>query len=214
MVKAVIFDVWGTLVETGLKSSPNKLVKKFLREKSDFSDFIIKFEESFMTKEFESLKEGFENVVVDFGLDIPDFVYDKLIGMWNKNAILARPYEDISILKELKNGGYKVFVLSNLDKFSHEQLKQKINFEEEFDGVYLSYQTGKLKNNVESFDNLLKENDLNKEDVVMVGDSIQSDIESARQAGISSILIDRRDTREFDPKITSFEELTSVLEQF
>ncbi len=211
MVKAIIFDVWGTLVETGVKPSPSKQVKYFLRARERFGDFIVKFEKSFMTQEYESLQEAFEQVVKEMDLRIPDFVYEKLVGMWNKNAILAKPYDDSEeVLKELKDKGYKLFIIANIDKFSYEQLKQKMDFSI-FDGVYLSYESGLLKNDKESYEAILKDNKLKKDDVLMVGDSIVSDIKSAENAGITGLLIDRRETRDYENKVKSLRELADSL---
>ncbi len=211
MVKAIIFDVWGTLVETGVKPSPSKQVKYFLRTRESFGDFILKFEKSFMTKEFESLQEAFEQLVSDLDHKIPDFVYEKLIGMWNKNAILAKPYDEVDeVLKALKDKGYKLFVLANIDKFSYEQLKTKLDFDV-FDGVYSSYETGLLKSDKESYEKILSDNSLSEDDVLMVGDSIVSDIKSAENASISGLLIDRRDTRDYGNKVKSLQELEESL---
>ena len=41
-----------------------------------------------MTKDFKTLYEAFENVTKDFGINPPKFVYDNLVGMWNKNTFL------------------------------------------------------------------------------------------------------------------------------
>src|SRR6056297_576904 len=105
--KVLVFDLWGTIVETGVKPSPSRQVKYFLRVKESFSDFVLAFEHSFMTRKYESLKQGFEHVVADFNLRIPDFVYEKLIGMWNKNVILAELYDDVpEVFEALKKEGY------------------------------------------------------------------------------------------------------------
>ena len=40
---------------------------------------------------------------------------------------------------------------------------------------------------------------------------MQSDIQAANNANISSILVDRRNTREFDTKITSLNQLDALL---
>ena len=210
MVKAVIFDLWGTLVETGVKPSPTKQVKYFLRARDDFSEFVHKFEDSFMKEEFESLKDGFENVVNEFDLRIPDFVYDKMIGMWNKNSILAKPYDDLEVLKEFKEKGYKVFVLANIDKFSYEQLKQKIDFKELIDKAYLSYETGVLKSEG-VFEIIAKENKIKKEDMIMVGDSLKSDVENAENEGVKAVLMDRRDRREYENKVKDLNELLTFI---
>jgi len=212
MVKAIIFDLWGTIVETGVNPSPSKQVKYFLRVNASFSDFILTFEHSFMTQEFESLKAGFENVVTDFNLRLPEFVYEKLVGMWNKNTILSKMYpETEEVLADLRKSGYKIFLLANIDKFSYDQVKEKFKLEEIFDKVYPSFQTGLLKLNPESFKKILAENNLEAEDVVMVGDSVDSDIKAAEKAGITGLLLDRNNKREYENKIISLDHLKEQL---
>ncbi len=212
MVKAIIFDLWGTIIETGVNPSPSKQVKYFLRVNAPFSDFILAFEHSFMTKEFDSLKAGFENVVSDFNVRLPEFVYEKLVGMWNKNAILSKMYDDTEKeLEELKNQGYKIFLLANIDKFSYEQVKEKFNLEQLFDGVYPSFRTGLLKLNTDAFHKILAENNLEATDVVMVGDSVDSDMKAAEKAGIRGILLDRNNKRDFEEKITGLDQLKDKL---
>ena len=208
MVKALIFDLWGTIIETGVRPSPSRQVKYFLRVNEPFPDFILTFEHSFMTKKFDSLQAAFENVVADFNLKIPDFVYEKLVGMWNKNAILSKFFEDTEeVLKALKSKKIKLFLLVNTDQFSYEQIKEKFHLDEYFDKIYLSYEMGLLKVNPESFEAILKENKLKKEDVIMIGDSLDSDMKAAEASDIKGILVDRRNTREFENKITSLREL-------
>ncbi len=46
----------------------------------------------------------------------------------------------------------------------------------------------------------------------MVGDSVPTDIIGARSAGIKAILLDRRNRREFLPKITNLRELKELME--
>ena len=212
MVKAIVFDLWGTIVETGVNPSPSKQVKYFLRVNAPFSDFILTFEHSFMTQEFESLKAGFENVVTDFNLRLPEFVYEKLVGMWNKNTILSKMYPEAEeVLADLRKSGYKIFLLANIDKFSYDQVKEKFKLEEIFDKVYPSFQTGLLKLNPESFKKILAENNLEAEDVVMVGDSVDSDIKAAEKAGITGLLLDRNNKREYENKIISLDQLKEQL---
>jgi len=49
--------------------------------------------------------------------------------------------------------------------------------------------------------------------LVMVGDSIDSDIKSAEKAGIKGILVDRRNVREHSVKVLSLEEVQKIVEE-
>ena len=52
---------------------------------------------------------------------------------------------------------------------------------------------------------------IKEKDAIMVGDSVESDIAGAKNAGIKAVLIDRRDRREFEDKILSLKELDKFL---
>lgn len=212
-IKAILFDFWGTLAENGTRS-PIKEVKWILRLRDvDFSDFVIKFEEVFMTKKLDSLKQGFQDVIKSFELDVPDFVVDKLIGLWNKNSILARTYDDtIAVLEELKKD-YKLVLISNTDNFSINSVLDKFDMRKYFDEIALSCDTGYLKSNPKAFETVLKKLKVKKDQAVMVGDSMESDIKGAENAGIKAILVDARGTREYANKVSSLSEVKEKLKE-
>jgi len=210
MTKAIIFDFWGTLVGNGIYS-PVKQVKFMLDIKEDFSEYVKKFEEAFMTKEHENLNDAFKSAIKAFNLKVAQKDIDELIGMWNKNTLLARPYrETMEILVDLKKD-YKVVLMSNTDNFSVPQILSKYEMEQYFDYIYLSSREGFLKSDPKSFEKIVKELGLEKEDVVMVGDSIESDIKGAEAFGIRAILVDRKDRRDYPDKVITLKELRSKL---
>jgi len=212
MTELIIFDFWGTLIENGVRPSPSKQVRYFLRLRMPFSEFITRFEEAFMTKKFESLREGFEEVTAAFDKRVPEFVYDKMVGMWNKFSILSKPFDDtIEALEDLKKD-YKLALLSNTDNFSLQQVMDKFDLEKYFDHVFLSCETGTLKGDPESYRQVLEALDVKPEDALMVGDSPQSDLVSAEKAGVPAVLIDRRGWSEDYPAVGSLNEIRDHIE--
>lgn len=210
-IKCIIFDFWGTLVENGVFPSPIKKVMYTLRLNIPFSEYVVVFEETFMLGKFNDLYEAFTKVCKTFGVDPHPKVLDILVGMWNKNKMLAKPYDEtISVLEELKKD-YKIALISNTDCFSLRDVMQKYDLEKHFDSVVLSCEVGMLKSNPKMFRKILDELGLKEDEVVMVGDSMESDIKGAENAGIRPILIDRRNVREFRDKIGSLSELKDLL---
>lgn len=213
MTKLLIFDFWGTLIENGVHPSPSKQARYFLRVRAPFSEFINTFEHAFMTTKFDSLRGGFEAVTSAFDITIPDFVYDKLVGMWNKFSILSKPFpETLEALEDLKKD-YKLVLLANTDNFSVSQVLEKYDLSKYFDKVYLSCETGLLKANPASYQKILDDFSVKADDVLMIGDSPQSDLASAEAAGVPAVLIDRRDWSDHEEKIPSLDELRSYLEK-
>lgn len=211
MVRGILFDFWGTLVENGVFPSPTKQVKYILKNKDPFHTYVVKFEEAFMLQKFDDLFGGFKNVAKAFNEELPQHRLEKLVAVWNKNKLLAKPFpETIETLKNLKKT-YKLALVANSDCFSVPEVLEKFELTKIFDTVKLSYEEGYLKSNPELFKAVLKDLKLKKNEVVMVGDSIESDIEGAKQAGINGILIDRKNRRDFKEKITDLSELEKYL---
>lgn len=213
MKKAVIFDFWGTIVEIGVHPSPIRQIKSILNIDIPFSSYIITFEEVFMKQSYKNLFEAFTEVCKAFHVEPKKELLEELVGLWNKNKLLAKPFpETIEVLEELKEKGYKIVLLSNSDCFSIEELMEKYDLTKYFDTMILSYQVHMLKNNPRIFHNLISEMKISQEEAVMVGDSIESDIIGAKKAGVDAVLVDRTGTRDFKPKIKDLKELKEFLE--
>src|SRR3989344_1532257 len=188
MKKVILFDFWGTLVENGVWS-PTKQVQHILRIDAPFSDYVVRMERAMMTKPFSSLTEAFQSVYEEFAIEPNQKELELLIGLWNKNWMLAKPYmETIAVLKTLSEK-YTVVLISNSDCFGIKNVLEK----------FMKYVTKELKVKIE--------------DCVIVGDSLQSDMVPAQKAGMKTILVDRKIAREFEPRIASLKELEGVLEQ-
>ena len=210
MIKAIIFDLQGTLVENGVFPSPLNQAKYILRIDMSFSEFVTRFEKAFMTDNHPSLKDGFIKVCEEFRIGPKDFVLEKLVGLWNKNKLLSKSYPDtIPLLKELQ-GKYKLVLISNIDCFSIEMV-DKHGLREYFDEVLLSCETGMAKSDKKFYKEILDRLGVDAEDVLIVGDSVESDMITAKASGINGILIDRGDRREYSPKILSLDELKDHL---
>lgn len=210
MVNAIIFDFWGTLVEQGVWS-PVKQVQNILDIRMPFPEYVVRMERAMMTSKFEQLKDAFEAVAKEFGVPCPPHKMEQLIGMWNKSWMLAKPYEDvIGVLQQLR-GEYTLILVSNTDCFGVQRVLDKFKLAQYFDKIYLSYDLGLLKTDKKFMKKILEENNLTPGESVVVGDSLQSDVETAQRAGITAILIDRKNARDFEPKIISLMELPGAL---
>lgn len=216
MVKAIMIDFWGTIIENGVFPSPIRQSQRIMKLDMPFSEYVVRFEEAFMLQKFESLTDAFNNVSDEFGITLQNWQLDKLIGLWNKNRLLARPYvETKDVLEDLKKE-YKIILMADTDSISVASILEKYDMRKHFDDVVLSCEVGVVKTNPRMFELALERNGLTKEDVVMVGDSIESDVHSALAAGITPILIDRQEKREFENKIidlTQLKEFIKAMEQ-
>lgn len=212
MVKGVFFDFWGTLVENGTYS-PLKQSFSILRVRMPFGQFAEQFERVLMTKQYEDQAAAFTEVCKAFNVNPMPIVIEKLIGVWNKNRLLATIYPDtIDTLKALKEKKIKLALISNAPQNSVEQAMERFGMKDLFDSVLISHEQGMLKTEG-LFELALKKLKLKKGDVIAVGDSIETDIKGAEAAGIKAYLLDRRGKREFANKVLTLTELVKIVEE-
>ena len=209
-IKTILFDCWGTLVENGV-ASPIKQVKDILGITLPFSPYVLRLERSLMTEKISNLEEGFRRVCQEFGITPTTELLDQLIGTWNKNWMLAQPYEEVEeTLTQLKKD-YQLVLISNTDNVSITKILEKLGWEHYFDRIFLSCDVRALKSDRFFYPTILQELRRTPEECLVVGDSIQSDIIPAKLYQLPVVLMDRRDTRTFSPKITNLQELAQHL---
>lgn len=212
MVKAVFFDFWGTLVENGTYS-PLKQSFSILRVRMPFGQFAEQFERVLMTKKYEDQTTAFTAVCAAFNVRPIPIVIEKLIGVWNKNRLLATIYPDtIDTLKALKEKKVKLALISNAPTNSVEPVLERFQLNELFDGVFLSHDNEKLKTEG-LFEIALKKLKLKKENVISVGDTLETDIKGAEAAGIKAYLLDRKGRREYANKIITLTEIIKIVDE-
>ncbi len=211
-MQALIFDFWGTLVEQGVHS-PLLQAQEILDIRLPFSQYVVRMEKAMMTQPFPELKEAFAAVCQEFRKTCDDQQLEQLVGMWNKSWMLAQPYEETrEMLEELKKK-YRLILVSNTDNISVSRVLEKFKLETFFERKFLSFELGKLKTDRSFFDFILDECKLAIEDCVMIGDSLPSDIMPAKKIGMKAVLVDRKNKRDFSPKIINLRELEPVMEQ-
>ncbi|HSU72493.1 MAG TPA: HAD family hydrolase [Candidatus Binatia bacterium] len=210
-IKAVLFDFWGTLAENGTYS-PTKGTLRILRIPIDYKEFIVRFENAFFTKSYPTQEDAFRAVCDEFRVRPLPIVLSKMVGLWNKNKLFARPYpETVEALASLKERGLKLAVVSNTQKGAVEDVIAKHNLKQYFDAVVLSCEHGVLKQEGKLYDIALEQLGVSKDEAIVVGDSIETDLEGAKAAGIKGILIDRKGRREYPDKIATLNEVENFL---
>jgi HAD superfamily hydrolase (TIGR01662 family) len=210
-IKAILFDFWGTLAENGTYS-PTKGTLRILRVPMGYKEFIVKFEDAFFTKSYPTQEDGFMAVCDAFRVRPLPIVISKLIGLWNKNKLFAKPYPDtVETLMMLKEKGIKLAIVSNTQKGAVEEVLEKHDLKKYFDAIVLSYQHGLLKQHGKLYEVALKELGVKKDEALVVGDSIETDLEGAKAAGIKGILLDRKGRREYPDKIAGLMDVEKFL---
>lgn len=95
----------------------------------------------------------------------------------------------LEVLKTLKQRGNKVYLLSNAQiSFTLDEINM-VGLYDYFDKIYISSTYSMKKPQKEFLQLVIHENDLKKEETIMIGNEIQSDIEVAYLNDIQSVLL-------------------------
>ena len=179
MTKAIIFDLYGTLLETKIKNKPYlKLFKNLGLTKEEMSLWSHKVQ----TENFNSFNELKEQIKPGYSLYTENLEYEVKEEIQNTFVY----FDTHSTLKKLKPH-YRLFLLSNIatpykECFYNEGLDQY------FEKVFFSCDIGFRKPETGSYQTILDYSGLKSKQLLMIGDSKVSDYEGALNMGIPAIL--------------------------
>ncbi len=215
MIKAIIFDLWGTLFESDATTRPFEEFAIRLGRTYRDPKFYTAFSEIFMAQHITDLEKVMLEFTKKIGVDAGEELISELCEIFKKNGTV-RKYafpETIAVLQELKKK-YKIAILSNTTNISMKQMFEKFPLNELADEIILSYEVGIQKPDPRIYAIALEKLGVSKDEVIMVGDSLRLDVESAEAFGIKGILIDRKNRNPNYPnRITSLNEISELLEQ-
>lgn len=126
--------------------------------------------------------------------------------------------ETLGVLKELKERGFELGIISNFDTRLFNVLRG-LGIVDLFDTVTISSLAHAAKPSPGIFRHALEKHAVDPEEAAHVGDSIRDDVEGARQAGLCGILIAREPTKSTEvkrqsaqvPTIHTLEELPQLV---
>ena len=137
-----------------------------------------------------------------------DRIYEKFRG---SQGWMLFP-ETFGVLKQLKNIGLKLGIISNFDSRIYSVL-ESLGIRDLFDAVTISSETGYPKPNREIFEAAVRALSVPASSVLLVGDSPDDDVLPAIRAGLSAVLIDRRDRQAARTQLRRITSLTDVLSE-
>lgn len=162
----IIFDLGGVILEFD-----HMIVCKKLSSFSNFSYdevYNIIFE-SALNEDYDCGKitsEGFyKKVMESLKIDIP---FDLFKEFWCN--IFWKDISMYNLIKELKEKGHILFLLSNTNEMHFEYIKEEFSILKEFDEFFLSYVIGYRKPDKEIFLKVLEKTRLNAERFVYIDD--------------------------------------------
>jgi putative hydrolase of the HAD superfamily len=200
-VKAVLFDLGGTLIKTaeipriykrilkahGIMISAEKIAKAH-RENEKNVDVVegqAKHGRDFWMKWNSRILESLgieENV---------EFLARKIDELWWDCADLELYPDVIPTLRRLKAKGIITGIVTNGLESDYQRILQKLRLTNSFEVVVGVDSCGKGKPSREIFDCALDRLHISPDEAIFVGDSIRCDYEGAKNAGIRPVLINR-----------------------
>lgn len=119
------------------------------------------------------------------------------------NTIELFPYS-VAWIKELKQRGYRVYILSNYAEVTYEQTKEKMEFLPYVDGAVFSFQCKWIKPEREIYEELCRKYSIEPRESVFLDDRLDN-IEQARNLGFFGI--------QFESYEQAVKELERILNQ-
>lgn len=141
-------------------------------------------------------KEAWTKGLKDLGIDDEEFGKELGETFPEKRKQTARLYEDTIQILDALQGKYQLVLLTNGSP-ALQQLKLELTpvLTPYFDKVVISGEFGRGKPDPAIFEHVLQLVKQDKQEVIMVGDNLDTDILGAVKTGITSVWINRKDAR-------------------
>lgn len=220
-VKAVLFDLGGTLVHTTEIPDVYKRILEAHGIKRSLQEISHAHEETEKHFDIQKLETLFEEYWIRWNLHIL-----KRLGIKENVRTLAKTiaerwwdYSDVRLypdvmetLKQLRNMGLRIGVVTNGLESDYTQVLQKVGLHSFFDVTVGIDTVGKMKPHKDIFLYALNKLQVSPNETLFIGDRLEHDYEGARKAGIKPLLIDRNGvTCSKVEKIRSFKEIANYL---
>ena len=200
-MKNIIFDFGGIILTVKMK----EIVKKFTdsKEKQDFLlDNVVNSPEWIEYGLIDTgyiTKEDFINLVNDRTNNIHKELVEDFINNYINHVYVDKKI--IELIKNLKDQGYKVYLLSNTQQYSYNKFIKDIEYL--FDGMTLSFKEHLLKPYNAIYERLINKYNLVPEESLFIDDR-EDNISTANKYGIKGRKVERN----------SLEDIKKVLKEY
>lgn len=195
MIKVILWDIDGTLLN--FLKAENYAIKKCFSELNicECDDALVEEYSAINKKHWEMLERGeitkpqvlrgrFEELFRIKGIDFSDIDALNAIYQFRLGDKIFFNDNSFELVKSLK-GRVKQYAVTNGTVIAQENKLKVSGLDEIFDGVFISDKLGFEKPNIEFFNRVFDEiGSFNKDEIVIIGDSLTSDILGGNNAGI------------------------------
>ena len=202
MLKAVLFDLGETLVKTADMIEAYQRILRLYGINRVREELVVAHEKAGKLLGFEHMKTMSDEYWVK-----RNALFLENLGIFGREdlaRIIAErwwDYSDVSwhsdakeTLKQLKQRGLKIGVITNALQTDLEKIMSKIELTPDYFNIIVTIDTiCRMKPEKEIFQHALNELHVLPNEALFVGDTVEYDYEGARKAGLKALLIDRED---------------------
>lgn len=217
MIKAVIFDLDGTLLDrdSSLKLFIKTQYKKYIRElkhipEKHYTERFIELD----NKGYVWKDKVYQQLLQEFS--ISSLTWEQLLEDYiNSFQFSCIPFQNMEyVLKELKNRGIRLGIITNgFTKFQSLNLKS-LGIHNYIDTILISEQEGIKKPHSEIFLRVLEKLGVTPEESLYVGDHPENDVIGAQNVGMNAVWKKDpfwSDSYTFEQSIDDLEELLNLV---
>jgi FMN phosphatase YigB (HAD superfamily) len=206
MIKAILFDLFNTLVE---HQCPEELLIDRLNLEFDFL-YLQKLVCGQVYRDWDNYVEtilaGVQKPLTDENKAIVNRVFEE------DAARITFFNDSLPVLRYLKAKGYKLGLVSNIGNPKLDRIRGT-EMQRYFNSIIYSYEVGAVKPDPKLFLACIKELCVEPEEALMVGDNLNADIRAAETLGIKGVLVDRENRHpEIKQRVLALSELAKFLD--
>ena len=189
MIKNIVFDMGGVILDFNLKKT---VEKEFAPE---YHDVIYEhvFGENSVWKTLDEGIYTFDQVIPGILEKLPPEIHEKISAMVTDFYDYMPPFpETYELIKELKENGYKIYLLSNATPRFFDRYLDVPAFQY-FDGLFISALYKLLKPNREIYEAFCNKFSLAPEECFFI-DDLEANIKGAKDYGMQGFVFKAPDT--------------------
>ncbi|MHA2245740.1 MAG: TIGR02253 family HAD-type hydrolase [Candidatus Hodarchaeales archaeon] len=202
IIKAIAFDIDGTLLNTKLLVERSRLnaIKAMIEAGlhiSDVSEAYMKLL-NIIQKYGPNYNHHFERFLEELSVEVnPKLIAAAIVAYHDTKRAYLKPDPDVlPTLIKLKTFGIKLAIISNGLSVKQWEKLIRLGIHHFFDTVIISEEVGVEKPNQKIFQTALEKMRLKPNEMIYIGDNIETDIIGANSVGIISVKLDREDSRD------------------
>jgi glucose-1-phosphatase len=191
-IKNIIFDLGNVIIDLDIPRTRQEM-ERLMRHPDKMSSVFDEIEKAIQVYEIGDLSdELFINTMIKHAH--PHVYAQQVIRAWNA-MLIDIPIERLQFLNELREAGFKTFLLSNtnnihLDWVNKYMMKNydQPSLDSYFEKSYYSHRIRRRKPDLNCFEYVLADAEINAEESLFI-DDLFANIEGAKKAGLHTIYL-------------------------